>query len=52
MIELMVVADDGLLAARATNVKLKAISAMLKRKIKGGYGVFRRVKACATMSEK
>jgi len=51
-IELMVVADDGLLAARATHVKFEAVSAVLKRKIEREDGVFRLVKAGAAMSEK
>jgi hypothetical protein len=48
----MVVADDGLLIARATHIKFKTVSAVFKRQIKSRDGIFRRVKPRAAMSEK
>ncbi len=50
-VELSVMANDGLLGAGATNVKLKAINAMFQREIESRDGVFRRVKPGAAMSE-
>ena len=44
-------ANNGLLAAGAADVKLKTVRAMIEREIKSRDGVFRRVKPRAAMSE-
>lgn len=44
-------ANNGLSVASAADVKLKAINAMFKSKIKSRDSVFRRIEPGATMSE-
>ena len=50
-VEFSIMANNGLFAASAADVKLKAIGAMFEAEIESWNGVFRRVEPGATMSE-
>ena len=50
-VEFSVMANNGLFAAGAADIKLKAIDAMVESKIESWNGIFRRVKPGAAMSE-
>ena len=50
-VESIVMANNGLLAAGAADVKLKTVRAMVEREIESRDGVFGRVDPGAAMSE-